>query len=77
MNKLSHDEILMGFVVSCIEDVADKMQIDYNDAYRRLDEVGMISDYIIPFYETLHSESRENLTSGLINTLTRKEKTKK
>ena len=76
MNQLSPNEILMGFVASCIEDVADKMGIDYTEAYHRMDAVGMISDYIIPFYGPLHSESRECVTASLIDTLKRWEEKK-
>ncbi|MDD6003456.1 MAG: DUF3791 domain-containing protein [Bacteroidales bacterium] len=27
--------------------------------YNRMDAVGMIDNYLTPFYETLHTESRE------------------
>ena len=41
-------EILMSFVASCIEDVADKLGLDYAEVYERMKTVGMIDDYIIP-----------------------------
>ena len=69
--QLSKDEIIMGFVVSCIEDVADTLGVDYLEVYRRMDAVKMIDEYIIPNYEVLHSESRKNVTEGLIDTLKR------
>lgn len=68
---LSNDEILMGFVVSCIEDVAEKLGVDYAVVYERMKAVGMIENYIIPHYDVLHTESRENVTAGMIETLTR------
>ena len=68
---LSEDQILMGFVASCIEDVANRMGVSHADMYRRMDAVGMIEQYLIPCYSTLHTESRENLTTSLIETLTR------
>lgn len=61
----------MGFVASCIEDVADKLGLDYVEVYRRMESVGMIEDYIMPHYDTLHTESRENVTAGMIDTLKR------
>ena len=67
--QLSKDEIIMGFVASCIEDVADALGVDYYEVYRRMDAVKMIDEYIIPNYEVLHSESRKNVTEGLIDTL--------
>ena len=67
----SQDEIKMAFVASCIESVADKVGVDYREIFERMDKVGMIDSYIYPFYEQLHSESRENLTKSLIDTLLR------
>ena len=69
--QLTKDEIIMGFVVSCIEDVADTLGVDYFEVYQRMDAVKMIEEYIIPNYEVLHSESRKNVTEGLIDTLKR------
>ena len=67
----SKDEIRMAFVASCIESVADKLGENYREIFERMDKVGMIDTYIYPFYEQLHSESRENLTKSLIDTLLR------
>lgn len=69
--QLSDDQIIMGFVASCIEDVANRMGISHADMYIRMNAVGMIDQYIIPCYSTLHTESRETLTTSLIETLTR------
>ena len=69
--QLTDNEILMGFVASCIEDVADKLGVDYAEIYHRMDAVGMIDNYIIPHYDVLHTESRENVTEGMIATLKR------
>ena len=69
--QLSTEEIIMGFVASCIEDVADALGLDYLEVYQRMNAVKMIDEYIIPSYEVLHSESRKNVTEGLIGTLKR------
>ena len=66
----------MGFVASCIEDVAARLGVDYSEVYDRMRAVGLIENYIIPHYNVLHTESRENVTSGLIETLTRWEEGK-
>lgn len=73
LRELSDAQVQMGFVASCIEDVAHRLGIDYSDVYRRMDAVGMIEKYLIPFYNTLHTESRENLTDSLIDLLKRRE----
>ncbi len=74
---LSKDQVVMGFVASCVEDVANRLGVDPGTMYRRMDAVGMIDQYLIPFYETLHTESRENLTDSLIESLTRWEEERK
>ena len=67
----TEQEILMGFVASCIEDVAEKIDQDYAEVYERMKAIGMIEKYIIPHYDVLHTESRANVTAGMIETLTR------
>ncbi|MBQ9309279.1 MAG: DUF3791 domain-containing protein [Bacteroidales bacterium] len=74
--QLTDQEILMGFVASCIEDVAERLGVDYAVIYDRMAAVGLIENYIIPHYNVLHTESRENVTSGLIETLNRWEEAK-
>ena len=64
----SRDEIVMAFVASCIESVADRLGVGYREIFERMEKVGLIDEYIYPCYETLHSESRENLTKSLIET---------
>jgi hypothetical protein len=73
---LSRDQIVMGFVASCVEDVANRLGVAPADIYRRMDAVQMIDGYLMAFYETLHTESRENLTDSLIDLLKRREEKK-
>ena len=72
----TEQEILMGFVASCIEDVAEKIDQDYSEVYERMKAVGLIENYIIPHYDVLHTESRANVTAGMIDTLKRWEEQK-
>lgn len=73
---LSRDQIVMGFVASCVEDVANRLSAAPAEIYRRMDAVQMIDGYLMTFYETLHTESRENLTDSLIDLLKRREEKK-
>ena len=50
---------------------AKQLGVDYAVVYERMKAVGMIENYIIPHYDVLHTESRENVTAGMIETLTR------
>ena len=57
------------FTASCVESVAKALNQPADKIYRRMARVNLIDDYIIPCYEVLHSESRENITKDIIYTL--------
>ena len=57
------------FAASCIESVAAALQQPPADVYQRMKRVNLIDEYILPCYEVLHSESRENVTRDIIHTL--------
>lgn len=57
------------FAASCIESVAAALQQPAADVYLRMKRVNLIDEYILPCYEVLHSESRENVTRDIIKTL--------
>ncbi len=59
----------MTFVATCIETTARWLDVSYKEVYQRMKRVGLIERYIIPHYETLHTESRENLAQGLVECL--------
>ncbi len=59
----------MAFVATCIEATARLLGTTYKDVYQRMKRVGLIENYIIPHYETLHSESRENIAAGMVECL--------
>lgn len=44
-------------------------EVETLDGYRRMDAAGLIHDYLIPCYDTLHTESRDNVTADVIETL--------
>ena len=68
--ELSHTEIVLAFVATCIEGVARRLGISYKEVFQRMKNVDLINQYIVPHYELLHSESRENLVEGIIECLT-------
>lgn len=70
-NQLSDEEIKMGFIASCIESAAERMGCGYDEMLNRMENVGLIDNYIYPHYEALHSEDRNNLTDNIIETLNR------
>ena len=56
----------MAFVATCIEATARKLGVGYREVYERMAKVNMIDDYIYPCYETLHTESRDNIANDMI-----------
>ena len=65
----TEQERVIIFVSSCIESVAEKLGCKASEVYHRMDQVGLIQDYIIPYYDTIHTESRENVTVDIMETL--------
>lgn len=62
-------QVVMTFVATCIEAAARLLNVSYKNIYQRMKNVGMIEDYIIPHYEALHSESREHIAEGIVESL--------
>lgn len=65
-NQLSEEEIKMGFVASCLESAAERLGCRYDEMLNRMENVGLIYNYIYPHYEAIHSEDRNNLTDNYI-----------
>lgn len=65
----SEEECKTIFVASCIETAAKAAGMTADAMYQRMLRVGLISDYILPCYEVLHAESRENITKDILETL--------
>ena len=69
-------QVILAFVATCIESTARLLNTTYQEVYNRMKRVGMIERYIIPHYESLHTESRENIADGMIECLNQWEKSK-
>ncbi|MBQ2907103.1 MAG: DUF3791 domain-containing protein [Bacteroidales bacterium] len=69
IRKIPKEQIIMAFVATCIEATARLTNTSYIEVYNRMRNVGLIENYIVPNYETLHTESREVLVSRIIECL--------
>lgn len=74
--EISKVQVIMAFVATCIEATARLLNTSYKEVYQRMKKVGMIEHYIIPHYEVLHSESRENIAEGMVECLNNWERKK-
>lgn len=66
----SQDERKAIFMASCIESVAKQLDMTSEDVYVRMQKIDLIEGYILPCYDVLHSESRQNVTDDIIRTMT-------
>ncbi len=64
--EISRTQVMMTFVDTCIETTARLLNTSYKVWYERMKRVGVRELFILPHYETLHSESRENLAEVLV-----------
>lgn len=64
---VSHTQIVLAFVSTCIEATARTLGVPYSEVYNRMKRLGIIENYILPNYETLHTESRENIVLDMID----------
>ena len=63
---ISHTQVVLAFVSTCIEATARTLGVSYIEVFQRMKRLGMIERYIYPNYETLHTESRENIALDMI-----------
>lgn len=60
----------LEFVVFCIENVAKKLGVDAERVYQAFTEKSnILNGYIVPEYETLHTQSREYIIEDLFDVM--------
>ena len=64
--EISGTQVMMTFVTTCVETTARLLNTSYKEVYQRMKRVGLIERFILPHYEMLHSESRENIADVLV-----------
>lgn len=69
IRNIPKEQIIMAFVATCIEATARLTNTSYIEVYNRMRNVGLIENYIVPNYKTLHTESREVLVSRILECL--------
>jgi len=71
LRHLSEDQLIMGFVASCVETLSQQEGCTQAQMWERMSKVNLVDRYLIPYYDTLHTESRENVTKSVMATLKR------
>ena len=74
--RLPLDELKLAFAASCVEGLARKTGKPYIEVYERMSKVGAIDNYILPYYDTLHTESRECVLDDVMEYIENQERSK-
>ncbi len=57
----------IDFVTYCIGNFSRRLGLNARDVYQRLKTSGILTDYIVPSYDVLHTFSKEYLMEDLID----------
>ncbi len=68
--QLPLEEVKLAFAAQCVEGTARKLGVPYIEVYERMRKVDLINKFILPCYDTLHTESKEYLIEDVIECLT-------
>ena len=66
------DYKILSFVIFCVGSVAEALKMSARDIYRQMSKGGVISDYIVPCYDVLHTFSREYIVEDLVDFMNKK-----
>ena len=75
MSDLEYDRMSpeqMEFAVFCIGCVADELKLSPTRVYDILKENSVLQNYIVEFYDVLHTQSREYIVEDIINLMKEK-----
>jgi hypothetical protein len=62
---MNQDKKIIDFAVYILGKFAAEKQITTPEAYAKLNSVGAIDDYLIPFYDVLHTQGTQSLVADL------------
>lgn len=63
---------ILNFTIFCVSNVARVLGISQRNTYHTLWRAGIIDEYIVPCYDTLHTFSREYIVDDLIDLMKKK-----
>lgn len=72
----SRSQVILTFISTCIEATSRVLGVSYRVVFDRMQRLDLINNYIYPNYETLHTESRENIANDIIECMNIWEKKK-
>lgn len=66
-NCLKMNRSTLDFTIFCVGSVAEQLSMNARDVYHRMQDAGIISGYIVPCYDVLHTFSKEYITDDLVS----------
>ena len=66
---VSWNEDELEFVIFCVENVAVQLRKDAKDIYDVMQNNGIISGYIVPEYEVLHTQGKDYIVNDIIEVM--------
>lgn len=57
----------LEFAVFCIENVAAALHTDGQTVYTALKESGILTEYIVPCYDVLHTQGKEYIVNDILD----------
>lgn len=76
MKPMTLEEKKIEFAVFCIECLAERQEKHPEEVYNRLCYADLMSNYVVRFYDTLHTQSKAYIVDELVEVLERREKGK-
>ncbi len=60
----------LEFAIFCIENIANKLDVDAGRVYKALtEESNILNEYIIPGYDILHTQSKEYIIEDILDVM--------
>lgn len=59
----------LEFVIFCIENIAQQLNVNAEIVYKKLSESNIITEYIVPCFEALHTQSREYIIDDILDVM--------
>lgn len=70
---LDREEKMMGFLLGCVEGLAEAEGVCYLDMFDRLEKSDMTEGHILRNYDVIHTQSWEHIIEELLDMLHRRE----
>ena len=66
------DRNQLEFVLFCVESLAEDLQKDTREVYDFLKNNGILYEYIVPWYDVLHTQGRDYIVEDILMAMQKK-----